>query len=174
MRSLFVLFGFIIHVENWVVEANSLRSPYVGDVKKSLMTNIPLYDKAGNEMGKNWWEPKFRVPIDDTTGPDPYGFNPFARHKTEFEDPRYNPSAMKIPDFQGSPMTWPMPIVQGKPGLQQHPNRVEEQHTQKPIESNELAPGCTRKGMWPCGWGVYKKPQMVIYNGIKYCCPRKI
>ena len=31
--------------------ALSLRSPYVGDVKKSLMTHIPLYDAAGNLLG---------------------------------------------------------------------------------------------------------------------------
>ena len=35
--------------------ADAQAMPYIGDPSKnSLMTNIPMYDAAGNELGKNW------------------------------------------------------------------------------------------------------------------------
>ena len=173
-RLRFLLFALLLAgdlLSATAVAALSMRSPYVGDVKKSLMTHIPLYDKAGNLLGSNWWEPKFRTPMDDTTDADPYGFNPYARHKTEWMDSRFNPATMKIPGLEESPMTWPVPIVQGKPGVTLHPNRRDEQEvaaaTFHPNES-----GCSRKGMMPCGWGIYKLPLMVLHDGKKYCCPQ--
>ena len=62
----------------------------------------------------------------------------------------------------------------GKPGLHQHPNRVWEQQPDTNLNNKTPDSGCARKGIMPCGWGVYKLPPMKILNGIKYCCPSEV
>ena len=38
----------------------SISEPYIGDpTKPSLMTNIPMYDQGGSELGSKWYDPKF-------------------------------------------------------------------------------------------------------------------
>ena len=48
--------GLLVDDAIVVVEcADAQALPYIGDPSKnSLMTNIPMYDAAGNELGKNW------------------------------------------------------------------------------------------------------------------------
>ena len=85
--------------------------PYVGDPSKdSLMTNIPMYDVAGNELGREWFQPKWKIPIERSSASDGNAFDPVTRHSTDFNNPDYKPSEI-IPEFQEESFTWPTPIV---------------------------------------------------------------
>ena len=84
------------------------------------MIPLPLLP-PGPDPGR--WEPKFKIPTDETTSSDPFGFNPYAKHETEWTSGAAEKRIAKIPDFQGGFYTWPMPIVDGQPGHHTHPNR---------------------------------------------------
>ena len=151
--------------------------PYVGDPSKnSLMTNIPMYDAAGSELGKQWFESKFKTPMDLTTERDPFGFNPYARHATEFMQPQFNPSKLKIPNFQGDFTTWPVPIVQGKPENKKLYLNHQYAHNASPrvniggnvvpSESNKTPyPMINQHGKWPQYPGVATNDWMHMDTG---------
>jgi hypothetical protein len=143
--------------------------PYIGDpAKNSLMTNIPLYDAGGNELGKQWFEPKFKTPMDVTTEADPYGYNPYTRQTTEFIDPKSNPARLHIPDFQGSVYTWPIPIVSGPPGKEKHKNFKWAKNAKPKTDLNRVVPPnqstntpypmINQVGKWPQYSGGTKSP----------------
>ena len=83
------------------------------------MRYIPTYDKAGNKMGAKWWQPLYSV----AQTPPPW--QPWQKtEKTEFTDPSFNPSNMKIENFQMPALqTWPTPIVTGTPGKTEEPGK---------------------------------------------------
>jgi hypothetical protein len=143
--------------------STSAPLPYIGDpTKNSLMTNIPMYDAAGSELGKQWWEPKFKTPMDVTTEADPYGYNPYARHGTEFIDPKSNPSTLHIPDFSETIYTWPMPIVSGPPGKNTHKNAAARTAAPR-IDLNKVVPNQSGNTPYPMINQVAKWPH---YPGV--------
>ena len=123
-----------------------------------------MYDPGGSELGKKWFEPKFKIPMDVTTENDPYGYNPYARHSTEFMDPKYNPSTLHIPDFQGTVYTWPIPIVSGPPGKIVHKNKAFRRHTAPRKDFNQVVlPHQSTKTPYPMMNGVGTWPH---YPGV--------
>ena len=70
-------------------------------------------------MGAKWWQPLYSV----AQTPPPW--QPWQKtEKTEFTDPSFNPSNMKIENFQMPALqTWPTPIVTGTPGKTEEPGK---------------------------------------------------